>query len=55
MTPNPGGDYSWRDNNCQDWADRVLAEYERLRLEETKRTGVDPERAFVLNSLLNDE
>jgi RHS repeat-associated protein len=42
-------------NNCHDWADRVMEEYERRRLEETRRTGVDPERQFVWNRLLNQE
>jgi hypothetical protein len=40
-------------NNCQDWTDEVLAEYERLRAEEARDTGVDPEEEFVWQRLLN--
>jgi RHS repeat-associated protein len=49
------GPYAPFNNNCQDWADRVMEEYERRRLEEVRETGVDPERQFIWNRLLGRE
>lgn len=40
-------------NNCQDWASEVMMEYERLRAERAKATGVDPELEYVWGRVLS--
>ena len=45
-------EYDLFQNNCQDWTDRVLEDYERLRQEEFTETGLDPEVEFVWNRLV---
>lgn len=39
-------------NNCQDWASEVMMEYERLRAEKAKATGLDPETEYVWGRVL---
>jgi RHS repeat-associated protein len=53
---DPGKYWLWGpgQNNCQDWVEEVMRDYERIRSEKARRTGEDPEQAYVLDRLFDD-